>query len=61
MMLKEKELVKKKLLQQIDEQNWSHLTNLEQAGLKKLILLHESLFIHDDKELGLIKGPPAHI
>ncbi len=50
-----------RLLKKIDEQNWSHLSSSEQSGLKELILQHDPLFILDDKELGLIKGPPAHI
>ncbi len=41
-------------------QNWQHLTVQERDKLRQLIL-HDPLFILNDKELGLIKGPPAHI
>ncbi len=42
-------------------QNWQHLTRSEQAELKQLILENYPLFILDQKELGLVSGPPAHI
>ncbi len=45
----------------IKGQNWQHLTKAEQAELEHLILENDPLFILDEKELGLISGPPAHI
>ena len=50
-----------RLAKKINEQDWSHLSPPEQSGLRELILQHDPLFILSDKELGLIKGPPAHI
>ncbi len=45
----------------IKGQNWQHLTKAEQAELEQFILENDPLFILDEKELGLISGPPAHI
>ena len=39
---------------------WNHLIPTEQSEVKELILKHDPLFILDEKELGLIKGTPAH-
>ncbi len=50
-----------KLGKLIKSQIWQHLTTQERAHLRQLILKNDPLFILDDKELGLIKGPPAHI
>ncbi len=45
----------------IKSKNWQHLTTQERTHLRQIILQHDPQFILDDKELGLIKGPPAHI
>ncbi len=50
-----------KLRELIKSQNWQHLTLPEQDSFRKVILQYDPLFILEDKELGLIKGPPAHI
>ena len=50
-----------RLAELIKKQKWPHLTPTERSELRQLILQHDPLFILDDKELGLIKGPPAHI
>ncbi len=50
-----------KLRELINSQNWRHLSPSERNSLREVILQHDPLFILDDKELGLIKGPPAHI
>ncbi len=50
-----------KLREPIKLQNWQHLTAQERDNLRQPILQHDPLFILDDKELGLIKGPSAHI
>ncbi len=45
----------------IKGKNWQNLTKSEQVELEQLILENDPLFILDEKELGLISGPPAHI
>ncbi len=45
----------------MEKQNWQHFTRSEQADLWQFILQHDPLFILDEKELGHINGPHAHI
>ncbi len=45
----------------ITQQSWGHLTPSERAELETLILENDPLFILNEKELGLISGPPEHI
>ncbi len=45
----------------IKKQNWQHLSQDEKSELNELFFQHDSLFILDEKELGTIRGPPAHI
>ncbi len=50
-----------KLEELMKRQNWQHLTGSEQIEVCQVILQHDPLFILDEKELGLINGPPPHI
>ena len=45
----------------VKKQKWQHLTPAQRDELRQLILSHDPLFILDEKELGTIHGPPAHI
>lgn len=45
----------------IDQWEWNHLDAEQRSSLNQILLENHDLFILDDKEIGTIQGPPAHI
>ncbi len=50
-----------KIIEMLEKQDWSHLTEEDRQNLFTLITKHNEAFILEKGELGKIQGPPVHI